>query len=202
MNYKEHWENVYTTKNTQKVNWFQLIPKTSINFLHDFNLSKESKIIDVGGGDSLFVDYLVDNGYKNIFVLDISEKAIEKAKERLGDKANQVTWIVSDITEFNHNLKFDYWHDRAVFHFLRDKKDIEKYIITSFNSLNENGFITVGTFSETGPTKCSGLDIQQYSENTLSSLFEKYFSKIKCFEEVHITPSETKQNFIFCSFKK
>jgi 2-polyprenyl-3-methyl-5-hydroxy-6-metoxy-1,4-benzoquinol methylase len=202
MNYKEHWENIYTTRNTQKVNWFQEKPKTSINFLSEFNLSKESKIIDVGGGDSLFVDYLVDNGYNNIFVLDISEKAIEKAKERLGSNSNKVTWIVSDITKFNYDIKFDYWHDRAVFHFLREENEIEEYIKNASNSLNKKAFLTIGTFSESGATKCSGIEIKQYSEKTLSERFEKDFDKIKCFEDVHITPSGDNQNFVFCSFIK
>lgn len=202
MDYKEHWENIYTTKNTQKVNWFQETPKTSINFLSEFNLSKESKIIDIGGGDSLFVDYLIDNGYKNIFVLDISEKSLEKSKERLGNKSNKVTWIVSDITKFNCDIKFDYWHDRAVFHFLREENEIKNYIKNASNSLNKNGFITIGTFSESGPTKCSGIEIKQYSEKTLSERFEKNFKKIRCFEDIHITPYGDKQSFVFCSFKK
>ena len=202
MNYKSHWENVYKTKNTQKVSWFQTVPQTSINFLSEFNLSKESNIIDVGGGDSLFVDYLVDNGYTNIFVLDISEESLNRAKERLRDKSKKVNWIASDITSFSSDIKFDYWHDRAVLHFLRQKDQIQKYINNASNCLNKGSFITVGTFSESGPNKCSDLEVQQYSEQSLSKIFEQSFKKIRCFEEVHITPSEAKQNFVFCSFKK
>ena len=197
---KNHWETVYETKSPDQVSWTQEIPKTSLAFIHSFNLDKKAKIIDIGGGDSKLVDFLLDEGYENITVLDISEKAIEKAKERLGVKANKVNWIVSDIIEFVPKETYDVWHDRAAFHFLTTIDQIEKYIETARKSVS--GYMTIGTFSENGPKKCSGLDIKQYSEETLSLEMKNGFEKLHCVTEDHTTPFNTKQNFIFCSFKR
>lgn len=199
MDKKAHWETVYTTKTAQEVSWTQEIPKTSLQFIDSFHLPKTAKIIDIGGGDSKFVDYLLDNGFKNITVLDISEKALEKAKCRLGEKATNVQWVVSDITDFEPNTKFDVWHDRATFHFLTQPNQIKKYLNIARKAVN--GYVTIGTFSETGPDKCSGLEIRKYSESTLTNELEKGFEKIKCITENHITPFNTVQNFLFCSFK-
>jgi SAM-dependent methyltransferase len=197
---KNHWETVYETKNPNEVSWTQEIPKTSLDFIKSFDLTKKSKIIDIGGGDSKLVDYLIEEGFENITVLDISAKAIEKAKKRLGTNAEKVNWIVSDITEFEPNETFEVWHDRATFHFLTSEEQIQKYMETARKSVS--GYLTVGTFSENGPKKCSGLDIKQYSEETLTAEMENGFEKIKCITEDHTTPFETKQNFIFCSFKR
>lgn len=197
---KNHWETVYETKNPNEVSWTQEIPKTSLDFIKSFDLSKKSKIIDIGGGDSKLVDFLIEEGFENITVLDISAKAIEKAKARLGVNAEKVNWIVSDITEFETNETFEVWHDRATFHFLTSEEQIQKYMETARKSVS--GYLTVGTFSENGPKKCSGLDIKQYNEETLTAEMENGFEKIKCVTEDHTTPFETKQNFIFCSFKR
>lgn len=197
---KHHWETVYETKNPNEVSWTQDIPKTSLDFIHFFGIAKTAKIIDIGGGDSKLVDYLLDAGFENITVLDISEKALEKAKERLGDKAQKVDWVVSDITEFEPNTSFDLWHDRATFHFLTTADQIEKYLAIARNSVS--GFMTIGTFSNNGPTKCSGLDIKQYSEQTLTTALENGFEKLRCITEDHTTPFGTTQNFLFCSFKR
>lgn len=197
---KNHWETVYETKNPNEVSWTQEIPKTSLDFIKSFDLTKKSKIIDIGGGDSKLVDFLIEEGFENITVLDISAKAIEKAKARLGVNAEKVNWIVSDITEFETNETFEVWHDRATFHFLTSEEQIQKYMKTARKSVS--GYLTVGTFSENGPKKCSGLDIKQYNEETLTAEMENGFEKIKCVTEDHTTPFETKQNFIFCSFKR
>lgn len=197
---KNHWETVYETKNPNEVSWTQEIPKTSLDFIKSFDLTKKSKIIDVGGGDSKLVDFLIEEGFENITVLDISAKAIEKAKARLGVNAEKVNWIVSDITEFEPNETFEVWHDRATFHFLTSEEQIQKYMETARKSVS--GYLTIGTFSENGPKKCSGLDIKQYSEETLTAEMENGFEKIKCVTEDHTTPFETKQNFLFCSFKR
>ncbi|EAR00021.1 class I SAM-dependent methyltransferase [Maribacter sp. HTCC2170] len=197
---KKHWETVYETKNPKQVSWTQEIPKTSLDFIHSFGLNKTSKIIDIGGGDSKLVDHLLDEGFENITVLDISAKSLEKVKNRLGEKANKVNWIVSDITEFESNMTFDVWHDRATFHFLTSPDQIKKYMITARKSVK--GFLTIGTFSQNGPKQCSGLDIKQYNEDELTSELKDGFVKIKCVTEDHLTPFDTTQNFLFCSFKK
>jgi ubiquinone/menaquinone biosynthesis C-methylase UbiE len=201
-NTKSHWENVFATKNPNEVSWTQEYPKTAMNHIESLELSKTANIIDIGGGDSNLVDALLDNGYENIWVLDISEFALERAKKRLGEKANRVHWIVSDITEFSTDIKFDFWHDRAVFHFLTQQENIDKYVALINNAIADNGNFLLGTFSENGPLKCSGLEIKQYSENNMRQTFNQSFDTVNCFTENHITPFNTNQNFQFCGFKK
>ncbi|MEE6126977.1 class I SAM-dependent methyltransferase [Chryseobacterium arthrosphaerae] len=198
--HKNHWENIYETKNPDQVSWTQAKPQTSLDFISSFGLGKEARIIDIGGGDSNLVDFLLQEGYENITVLDISSKALEKAKERLGDAAAKVKWIATDITAFEPAETYDIWHDRAAFHFLTTREKVSKYIGIAEKSIT--GFMVLGTFSKNGPTKCSGLDIQQYDEESLSSEFESGFEKIQCLTEDHTTPFGTVQNFVFCSFKK
>ena len=125
---KKHWETVYETKSPEQASWTQDTPKTSLNFIHSFGLEKKTKIIDIGGGDSKLLDFLLQDGFENITVLDISEKAIEKAQLRLGENAKKVIWIVSDITQFEPTTQYDIWHDRAAFHFLTSEDDINKYV--------------------------------------------------------------------------
>jgi hypothetical protein len=197
-----HWDKVYETKSETEVSWFQPYPKTSMEFADLFNLSPEANIIDVGGGDSHFVDALLDRGFKNIWVLDISAAAIEKAKQRLGERADAVHWVVCDVTEFIPPVSFDFWHDRAAFHFLTTDDKIYKYVSLAEDTISENGYLVLGTFSEHGPKKCSGLEIKQYSEASMSTRFEVAFERIKCVTEDHPTPFNTIQNFLFCSFKK
>lgn len=199
-NAKKHWETVYETKNPDQVSWTQAVPKTSLDFIHSFGLPKTAKIIDIGGGDSKLADHLLDEGFENITVLDISATALEKAKNRLGEKAKKINWVVSDITEFKPQNKFDVWHDRATFHFLTSADQVAKYMDTARRAVT--GFMTIGTFSTTGPSKCSGLEIKQYSEETLTEELKNGFDKIKCVTEDHLTPFNSKQNFLFCSFKK
>lgn len=201
-NNKSHWENVFATKNPNEVSWTQIYPKTAMGYLEGLKLPKTANIIDVGGGDSNLVDALLENGYENIWVLDISEFALEKAKKRLGNKAEKVHWIVSDITEFSTDIKFDFWNDRAVFHFLTEQESIHKYISIVTNAMADNGNFLLGTFSENGPLKCSGLEIKQYSEIYMKQTFKQGFETIKCFTENHTTPFNTVQNFQFCGFKK
>ncbi len=199
---KKHWENIFATKKPNEVSWYQETPETSLAFLNSFNLPKTSKIIDIGGGDSFFVDNLIELGYQNITVLDISEKSLERAKTRLGDKAEKIKWIVSDVTEFRPDTQYDFWHDRAAFHFLTDEEDIEKYITTMKSFINIDGYLVIGTFSENGPNTCSGLEIKQYSEMSMSTRLGNYFQKLKCITIDHRTPFGSIQNFLFCSFKR
>ncbi len=196
---KNHWENVYSTKQPNEVSWTQEVPATSLKIINSFNLDKSAAIIDVGGGDSKLVDFLLSDGYTNITVLDISGEALERAKKRLGTKANNVKWIETDITAFEPTEQYVVWHDRAAFHFLTTPEQITNYVNRASNWVT--GYIAIGTFSENGPKKCSGLDITQYSEDKLENTF-KGFERIECITEDHTTPFNTTQNFIFCSFKK
>ena len=197
---KNHWEAVYETKQPQEVSWTQENPKTSLDFIRQTHLDKKAKIIDIGGGDSKLVDFLLNEGYENITVLDISFKALERAKKRLGKSAANVTWIVSDMTEFKPKTNYDIWHDRATFHFLTRPEQIETYVKLAEKWVSN--FLIIGTFSENGPKKCSGLDITQYSESALEKQFSNSFKKLKCIAEDHITPFKTSQNFTFCKFEK
>ena len=199
---KQHWENVFATKQETEVSWFQPYPQTSIDFVELFKLPLTANIIDIGGGDSHLVDALLEKGYQNITVLDISANALERAKQRLGERAKQVNWIVSDITEFEPQMQYDFWHDRAAFHFLTTNEAIFKYVAIAENAINKNGYLILGTFAENGPKKCSGLEITQYNETSMNARFEVSFNKIKCITENHTTPFNTIQNFLFCSFKK
>ncbi|HEY8936862.1 MAG TPA: class I SAM-dependent methyltransferase [Cyclobacteriaceae bacterium] len=199
---KDHWNKIYATRKHNEVSWTQEIPTTSLDFIHGFNLPKDAVIIDVGGGESKFVDFLLEEGFTNITVLDISEEALQHTKSRLGEKANKVNWVISDVTEFRSLQKFDVWHDRATFHFLTTREQIEKYVELAAHSISENGFMTIGTFSTNGPNKCSGLDVKQYSEPELEDTLIYHFKKLRCLTEDHITPFQTIQNFLFCSFKK
>lgn len=202
MNNKGYWDNIYNTKSADEVSWFQPYPKTSMEFVELFNLPLTANIIDIGGGDSYFVDALLDKGYENIYVLDISAAAIERAKSRLGKRASTVHWIISDVTEFEPPVLFDFWHDRAAFHFLTTNDKIYKYVAIAEDAIKQKGCLILGTFSENGPKKCSGLEIKQYSKASMSARFEIAFKRIKCIEEDHKTPFNTIQNFLFCSFKK
>lgn len=200
-NAKEHWETVYQTKKPDEVSWYQKKPQTALNLIAELNVDKNSAIIDFGAGDSLLVDNLLALGFKNITVLDISPTAINKAKKRVGDKSAGVKWVVSDLREFKTEDRYDLWHDRAVLHFLTREEDINAYVELVRRLVKPNGHLIVSTFSLNGPQKCSGLDVKQYSEDSMKNLFHD-FKHIKSFEEKHVTPFGTVQNFIYCVFKK
>lgn len=199
---KGHWENIYATKQPHEVSWTQDIPATSLDFLYRAGVSKDSPIIDVGGGESKFVDFLLRDGYTDITVLDISEHALKHTQTRLADQAKKIKWIASDVLDFQPDRKYQLWHDRATFHFLTGEGDIDQYVSLAARHIMPDGFMMVGTFSEKGPTKCSGLPVKRYSESLLTNVLANHFKKIGCITEDHETPFHTIQNFLFCSFKK
>ena len=202
MERKEHWEKVFSNKTEKEVSWYEQYPQVSVDLIQQFQLPSDSKIIDIGGGDSYLIDVLLELGFTNLFVLDISAKAIERLKNRLGDKAKKVTFIISDTIDFHPDITFDLWHDRASFHFLTEENQINKYAELVASALANDGKLLVGTFSENGPKKCSGLDITQYSAASMNKLFQANFEFIDSKEVVHQTPFDTIQNFIFCTFKR
>ena len=199
---KKHWENVFETKDTTKVSWYQPVPETSLNLIEKLNLPKTVRIIEIGSGDSFLADFLLEKGFSEITLLDISEKALDTIKKRLGKKAGAITFLASDATDFSSALKFDIWHDRAVFHFLTDANDIQKYLKNVSDKLVPSGYLILGTFSNNGPDMCSGLKVQQYGENKLTEIFSDGFQKVECFTQNHVTPSGSSQNFLFCIFQK
>jgi len=195
---KEHWETIYKTKQPDEVSWTQEVPAASLAFIHQFQITKNAKIIDIGGGDSNLVDFLLAEGYTDLSVLDISEAAIRRAQERLGKQAQKVTWIVCDILDFKPKEKYDVWHDRAAFHFQTEPAKIDAYLNIVKNAVD--GMVIIGTFSTDGPTKCSGLEIKQYNEDGMKAKFiQSDFKNLECKREDHITPSGAVQNFVFAA---
>ncbi len=199
---KDFWNDIYQSKSEKEVSWYQDTPIKSLELITELEIGSDDSIIDVGGGDSHLVDHLLAKGFRNISVLDISSAALDKARERLGEKSNFVKFIVSDVTKFEPKEKYKLWHDRATFHFLTSVDDISAYLEIANRAIAPGGYLIVSTFSKTGPEKCSGLPITQYSDADLKSLFKKHFENIKCFESTHKTPWDTAQNFVYCGFKK
>lgn len=199
---KEHWENVWTTKKSNEVSWYQEYPQTSINLILPTNPSNDAKIIDVGGGDSNLAETLFDLGFKNITVLDISANALERAKKRLGNKSDMITWIESDILEFENDNRYDIWHDRALLHFLTSEENLKNYVKLVKQHVMQGGYLIISTFSTKGPIKCSGLDTRQYSKESIKELFSNEFEHIKSFEEEHVTPRGMGQIFTWNVFRK
>jgi 2-polyprenyl-3-methyl-5-hydroxy-6-metoxy-1,4-benzoquinol methylase len=199
---KEHWETVYATKQPDEVSWTQIVPKASLAFIHSFPIPKTARIIDIGGGDSRLVDYLLEEGFENITVLDISSNALERTKERLGAKAAKVKWLVQDIKDFAPMESFDVWHDRATFHFLTRYNEVADYVQAAQQCIVPEGYAILGTFAENGPERCSGLPVRRYNEISLATQLKHSFRKLKCINEDHITPFQTRQHFLFCSFQK
>tara|TARA_Y100000766_G_C18805844_1_gene555398 strand:- start:15 stop:635 length:621 start_codon:yes stop_codon:yes gene_type:complete len=199
---KEHWQAIYSSKEMDEVSWYQRFPRNSLDLIKRIAKNKDASIIDVGGGDGFLVDELIKLGYNNITVLDISENAIKRVKQRLGDVANNVRWIISDITEFSPDHKYDIWHDRAVFHFLTKDVDIDKYKSLVSSSLKNTGHFILATFSERGPDKCSGLFVRKYSKKDQKLKFKNCFNALDSFNYDHITPFRTIQNFTFSLFER
>ena len=197
---RKHWETVYTTKRPDEVSWTQTRPDTSLDFIAEAGIGLDAPIIDIGGGDSLLVDFLLDAGHTDVTVLDISEAAINRARQRLGDRAGRVHWIVSDIVDFVPQRRYTLWHDRATFHFLTSPEQIADYVAKAARSIS--GHMTIGTFSATGPERCSGLPVSRYDRQTLTDTLAGPFEKVRCIEEDHLTPFNTIQNFVFCNFRR
>ena len=199
---KEHWEDVWTRKKSDQVSWYQQDPTTSIELIQSTNPSKDAQIIDVGGGDSNLVGKLLYLGFKNITILDISANALSRAKERLGRNAELVTWIESDIREFDTNDRYDIWHDRALLHFLTSEEDLKNYAELTRKHVKKGGYLIISTFSTNGPMMCSGLDTKQFSEDSVKKLFSDGFEHITSFEQEHKTPFGSSQIFIYSTFRK
>lgn len=198
---KHHWETIYQTKSANEVSWTQAVPQVSIDLMQATGLPKDAAIIDIGGGDSNLVDHLLNLGYSNITVLDISAHAIEKAQARLGEKAQSVKWIETDILNFQPETTYQLWHDRAAFHFLTENTQVNTYLQLIKKIAPEQ--LIIGTFSVDGPIKCSGIEIQQYDEDSLPKTFASIgYTNQGCTRHSHTTPFGTVQDFIFCRFKK
>jgi ubiquinone/menaquinone biosynthesis C-methylase UbiE len=200
---KEHWEQVYSTKSTDSVSWYQEHADHSLELIESAGVAHADSIIDVGGGASTLVDDLLAKGYRDITVLDLSAAALRSVKERLGAKGNSVTWLAADITKVELPFHaYDVWHDRAVFHFLTLPEDRHAYVKAVLRSVKPGGHVIVATFAEDGPLQCSGLPVMRYSAPDLHGEFGSAFTLISHGNELHHTPFGTTQQFTYCYCRK
>ena len=203
MSLKTHWEHIYQTKVPTQVSWYQEHALQSLQLIANTDIPKTAQIIDVGGGPSALVGDLLSNGYQHITVLDISAASLEAARQRLGLRANKVTWLEADIlqTKLSH-YHYDLWHDRAVFHFLTNSEDRKRYVNAVREAVKPGGHVIVATFASDGPERCSGLSVVRYEPESLHNEFGDGFTLLDSAHEVHQTPFGTEQKFIYCYCRK
>ncbi|MFF5380840.1 class I SAM-dependent methyltransferase [Pedobacter suwonensis] len=200
-NWKQlHWDKVYREKAPDQLSWTQVYPVVSMEMIKGLDLDKSAPIIDIGGGDSLLVDFLLQEGYTDITVVDISERALEKAKGRLGETADQIEWIAADITDFEPARAYSLWHDRAAFHFLTAPEDIFRYAAIAERFTDR--YLILSTFFLTGPEKCSGLPVTRYDGRGLQGVFQNAFTIRESRVHEHLTPMHSRQDFLSCSFDR
>ena len=198
MDAQNHWEKVYTEKAPTAVSWYRPHLETSLALIERVS-TRDSAIIDVGGGEPTLVDDLLSHGFDDITVLDVSQKAINENKKRLGEAAECVHWFVADITKAKlPKSRYDVWHDRAVFHFLTKNSDRAAYIEQAAHAVKPGGHVIVSTFGPEGPTKCSGLDVVRYDADSLHREFGAHFRLLESMKELHQTPFGTIQQFLYC----
>jgi len=202
MDTKSHWEKVYRTKRPNEVSWYRPHLEISLQLIEDAAPNRNAQIIDVGGGESTLVDDLLVREYRNVYVLDVSSRGLQVAKERLGAGASQINWHCGDVTTFGFSRhQFDVWHDRAVFHFLTESKDRAAYVRQVAHAVKPGGHVIVATFGPEGPTHCSGLDVVRYGPESLHEEFGTSFRLVKHLTELHRTPAGSIQQFTYCYCK-
>ena len=203
MQSKDHWEQVYSTKKSDNVSWFQPHAELSTRLIRESCPQRDAAIIDVGGGASTLVDDLLDVGYAHVTVLDLSHAALTESRRRLGARGDSVRWMEADITraEFEPH-SFDLWHDRAVFHFLTALEDRIAYVRQVLRAVKPGGYVVMATFGSNGPTQCSGLPVMRYAPNELHAQFGGAFTLLAHEEQLHHTPSGTEQQFLYCMCRK
>ncbi len=202
MSTQEHWQNVYLEKRSQERSWYQNRPDQELKWIAKLSLPMDAEIVDVGAGDTYMVDHLLELGYSQISILDISEQALKNVQKRLGDKASQVEFIRSDMLDFHPKEIYQLWLDRAAFHFITAPDSAAAYVQQVHDGLKKNGYWIVGTFSDSGPTKCSGIEISQYNEDKIKGLVEGKFEILKSERMMHSTPNGGKQEFLYTLLQK
>ena len=195
-----HWQNVYATKGEAEVSWFQDSPAISHEMIRAACPDKNAAIIDIGGGASRLVDVLLQDGYRDIAVLDLSANALDAAKKRIGSAASKVDWIVADVTTWQPARTWDVWHDRAAFHFLTDPRDRAAYVERLRSAVAAGGHVIIATFAPDGPEKCSGLPVQRHDSASLSAELGPGFELVETRSEMHHTPWQSTQAFQFSRF--
>jgi SAM-dependent methyltransferase len=199
---RAHWENVYQTKAENEVSWFQETPFLSLEFIHAASVGKDAAIIDIGGGESRLVGALLDEGYTDLSVLDISERAVAETQARLGQRASHVTWIVADVAAWEPERTYDLWHDRAAFHFLTEPADQDAYVARVVRALRPGGHLIISTFALDGPERCSGLPVVRYDARSLSQRLGPLFELVESRNHEHHAPVGRVQRFQFSWFHR
>jgi SAM-dependent methyltransferase len=199
---KTHWDKVYSTPDETGLSWYQSAPRLSLDLIHSVAPGDRGRIIDVGGGTSVLVDWLLDLSFEKIAVLDVSDTALCKARARLGERAALVDWIAADITEAQTLGTFDVWHDRAVFHFLTDAEDRKRYVELARRTVRAGGHLVIASFADDGPSRCSDLDVCCYNADSMAREFRGVFSLVKQAGETHTTPSGCSQAFCYGVFRR
>ncbi len=201
MDRQEYWNQIYQTKGSQDVSWYQRRPDLSLALIAASGVGKDAGIIDVGGGASTLVDFLLDDGYTRLAVLDMSGVALSLSRLRLGAREDRVEWFETDVTSFQPPYRFDLWHDRAVFHFLTAAEDRRRYVATLRRTLHPGGTVVLSTFALDGPPQCSGLDVMQYDESSILAEWGAEFQLQEVCRETHVTPWQSEQQFIYFRFQ-
>lgn len=195
--HKTHWQRVYGEKQPTEVSWYQPIPEKSLQLIRSTGIARSDPILDVGGGASTLVDHLLDEGYTDVSVLDLSGRALKESRDRLGELAGRVNWLEVDVTEFEPSRQYALCHDRAVFHFLTESADRGKYIDVICRSLGPRGNLVLATFGPEGPERCSGLDICRYGIEQLQDLLGARFELCSHELDEHRTPMGSSQQFLY-----
>lgn len=202
MDRKEHWERAWSARPADEVSWYQDEPARSLAMIEDAGLVPADAVIDVGGGASTLVDHLLRRGHEDLTVLDLSRAALDQARHRLGPKADRVDWIETDVLSFQPTRTYRLWHDRAVFHFLLDAKDRERYAAVLRRALTPGGQAVIATFAMDGPARCSGLDVVRYDAPGLLAALGQGLELVDVQEEEHRTPAGGIQRFGFFRFTR
>ncbi|MGT2503342.1 class I SAM-dependent methyltransferase [Bradyrhizobium guangxiense] len=197
-----HWDSVYATKGEAEVSWFQDSPTISLDLIRAAAPDHGAAVIDVGGGASRLVDALLQDGYRDVSVLDLSANALDAARKRIGAAAATVDWIVADATTWQPAKTYDVWHDRAAFHFLTDAGDRAAYVERLRSAIAPGGQIIIATFAPDGPEKCSGLPVQRHDSASLLAELGPEFTLIETRRETHRTPWHSAQAFQFSRFQR
>jgi SAM-dependent methyltransferase len=199
---KGHWEAVYRSTVPEAVSWYRPHLETSFDLIGCAAGNCGAAILDVGGGASTLADDLIARGYANVAVLDVSPRALEAAKNRLGAAAERVCWIAGDVTTVSlPRYSIEVWHDRAVFHFLTEAEDRAAYIRSLLQCVRPGGHAIIAVFGPEGPVRCSGLPVIRYDSESLERELGSSFVTVETREELHLTPRGTAQQFLYWHFR-